>query len=156
MGMTGAHTVPEQGLGKGPQGASVPCGTLMPTISLLPSAAWLCVLLSLHSQDALGDALGNKSPLLSFILQMFTKYLQPSDRVDIILMAMKSLRAPSAYSISLAAHMVDVLVADRAFQPGQVNSPWVAQLMLQPTGGLFLPWLCAWLALTPSQAGILQ
>lgn len=85
---------------------------------------------------------------------MFTKYLQSSDQADIILMAIKSLRHPSAYSIRLAAHMVDVLVADRAFQPGQVNSPWVAQLMLQPTGGLFLPWLCAWLALTPSRAGI--
>ncbi|XP_069626026.1 uncharacterized protein [Haliaeetus albicilla] len=59
------------------------------------------------------------------IFLMFTKYLQPSDRTDIILMAIKSLRAPSAYSISLAAHMVDVLVADHAFQPGQVlNIVW--------------------------------
>ncbi|XP_052632027.1 maestro heat-like repeat-containing protein family member 6 [Harpia harpyja] len=59
------------------------------------------------------------------IFLMFTKYLQPSDRADVILMAIKSLRAPSAYSISLAAHMVDVLVADHAFQPGQVlNIVW--------------------------------
>ena len=49
-------------------------------------------------------------------------------------MAIKSLRAPSVYSISVAAHMVDVLVADPAFQPGQVSSPWVARLMLQRTG----------------------
>ncbi|NXS68455.1 MROH1 protein, partial [Pandion haliaetus] len=62
----------------------------------------------------------------SKIFLMFTKYLQPSDRADIILMAIKSLRAPSAYSISMAAHMVDVLVADHAFQPGQVpNVVWV-------------------------------
>lgn len=129
---------------------------MTPTIGLLPSAAWLCVPLSLHNRDALGDALGDKSPLLAFILQMFTKYLQPSNQVDIILIAIKSMRAPSAYSISLASHMVDVLVADTAFQLGQVSSPGVAQLMLQPTRGPFSPWLCAWPALTPSQDGILQ
>ncbi|NXR04710.1 MROH7 protein, partial [Sagittarius serpentarius] len=61
----------------------------------------------------------------SKIFLMFTKFLQPSDQVDIILMAIKSLRAPSTYSISTAAHMVDVLVADAAFQPGQVlNIVW--------------------------------
>ncbi|XP_075369772.1 maestro heat-like repeat family member 5 [Mycteria americana] len=61
----------------------------------------------------------------SRIFLMFMKYLQPSDQADIILMAIKSLRAPSAYSISFAAHMVDVLVADPAFQPGQVlNIVW--------------------------------
>ncbi|NWH52387.1 MROH5 protein, partial [Fregata magnificens] len=58
----------------------------------------------------------------SRIFLMFVKYLQLSDQVDIILMAIKSLRAPSAYSISVAAHMVDVLVANPAFQPGQVQN----------------------------------
>ncbi|NWH19897.1 MROH1 protein, partial [Grus americana] len=61
----------------------------------------------------------------SKIFLMFTKYLQPSDRVDIILVAIKSLRDPRAYSIKVAAHMVDVLVADFVFQPGQVlNIMW--------------------------------
>lgn len=154
--MMGAHAVPEQGLGKGPQQAPVPCRTLTLTIGILPSAAWLCVPLSLHSRDGLGDTLGDKSPLLSFIPQMFMKYLQPSDQADIILMAIKSLRAPSACSISMAAYMVDVLVADPAFQPGQASSLWVARPMLQPTGGLFLPQFHTWPALTPSQAGIPQ
>ncbi|NXN75754.1 MROH1 protein, partial [Himantopus himantopus] len=59
------------------------------------------------------------------IFSMFTKYLQPSDQVDIILIAIKSLRAPSAYSISLASHMVDILTMDPAFQQGQVlNIVW--------------------------------
>ncbi|NXG81865.1 MROH1 protein, partial [Stercorarius parasiticus] len=85
----------------------------------------VCILLSLHSQDALGDALGDESPLFSFIPQMFTKYLQPTDQVDIILIAIKSFRSPSIYSISVAAHMVDILVEDPAFQPGQVlNIVW--------------------------------
>ncbi|NXS45435.1 MROH7 protein, partial [Balaeniceps rex] len=61
----------------------------------------------------------------SKIFLMFMKYLQPSDQADIILMAIKSLRAPSTYSISMAAHMVDVLVAAPAFQPAQVlNIVW--------------------------------
>ncbi|GAB0194588.1 maestro heat-like repeat-containing protein family member 6 [Grus japonensis] len=61
----------------------------------------------------------------SKIFLMFTKYLQPSDRVDIILVAIKSLRDPRAYSIKVAAHMVDILVADFVFQPGQVlNIMW--------------------------------
>ncbi|NXX05054.1 MROH5 protein, partial [Larus smithsonianus] len=71
-------------------------------------------------RDSLGDALGDKSPLFSFILQMFMKYLQPTDQVDIILIAIKSFRSPSIYSISAAAYMVDILVEDPAFQPGQV------------------------------------
>ncbi|KAM6059104.1 maestro heat-like repeat-containing protein family member 7 isoform 2-T2 [Theristicus caerulescens] len=54
------------------------------------------------------------------IFLMFMKYLQPSDQADIMLMAIKSFRDPSIYSISVAAHMVNVLVADPAFQPGQV------------------------------------
>ncbi|NXD82399.1 MROH5 protein, partial [Halcyon senegalensis] len=53
---------------------------------------------------------------------MFVKYLQPSDKADIILMAIESLRATSAYSVSVAAHMIDILVVDSAFQPGKVLS----------------------------------
>ena len=143
MGMMWAHAVPERRLGKSPQQAPLPHRTLTPTIGLLPSAAWLCIPLSLHSQDALCDALGDKPPLLSFIAQMFKYHLQPSDQVDIILMAIKSLRAPSAYSIRVAAHMVEVLVADPAFPMGQVSSPWVAQPTLGPTRGSFLPGPCA-------------
>ncbi|PKU35788.1 u3 small nucleolar rna-interacting protein 2 [Limosa lapponica baueri] len=57
--------------------------------------------------------------------QMFMKYLQPTDRVDIILIAIKSLRTPSATSIKVAALMVDVLVVNSAFQTGQVlNIVW--------------------------------
>ncbi|KGL90093.1 Maestro heat-like repeat-containing protein family member 1, partial [Charadrius vociferus] len=92
---------------------------------IVQQLTWLCVPLWLHSQDALGDALGDKFPLLTFVLQMFTKYLQPSDQVEIILIAIKSLKPPSAYSISLASHMVDVLAQDSAFQMGQVlNILW--------------------------------
>ncbi|NXN62330.1 MROH5 protein, partial [Rynchops niger] len=59
------------------------------------------------------------------IFLMFTKYLQPTDQVDIILIAIKSFRSPSIYSISAAAHMVDILVEDPAFHPGQVlNIVW--------------------------------
>ena len=111
---------------------------------------------SLHSQDALGDALGDKSPFLSFMPQKFTKYLRPSDRADIILLAINNMRDPSTYSIRVAAHMVDVLVLGPAFQPGQVSRPGVAQLMLQPPGAPFLPRLCTWPALTPSPAGMPQ
>ncbi|NXL44764.1 MROH5 protein, partial [Podilymbus podiceps] len=61
----------------------------------------------------------------SKIFLMFMKYLKPSQQVDIILMAIKNLRATSAYSISLAAHMVDAIVEDPAFHPGQVlNVVW--------------------------------
>ncbi|NXW04396.1 MROH7 protein, partial [Fregetta grallaria] len=59
------------------------------------------------------------------IFLMFVKYLQPSDQVDIILMAINSFKAQSSYSISIAARMVDVLVEGPAFQPGQVlNIVW--------------------------------
>ncbi|NXY67026.1 MROH5 protein, partial [Glareola pratincola] len=76
---------------------------------------------SLH-RDALGDALGDESPLCSFIPQAFTKYLQHRDRVEIMVMAIKSLRCPSTYSIITAAHMVDILVEDTSFQAGQVQT----------------------------------
>lgn len=62
--------------------------------------------------------------LPSFIPQMFRKYLQPSDQTEIILMVMKSFTTPGVYSISMAAHMVDVLVSDTDFRPGQVSSLW--------------------------------
>ncbi|NWX81301.1 MROH5 protein, partial [Alca torda] len=59
------------------------------------------------------------------IFLMFTEYLQPTDQVDIILIAIKSFRSPSIYSISVAAHMVNILLEDPAFQPGQVlNIVW--------------------------------
>ncbi|NXX22755.1 MROH7 protein, partial [Podargus strigoides] len=51
---------------------------------------------------------------------IFMKYLQPSHRVDIILMAIKSFRQPSTYSISVAAKMVTTLLANPAFPTGQV------------------------------------
>ncbi|NXU29718.1 MROH7 protein, partial [Thalassarche chlororhynchos] len=56
------------------------------------------------------------------ILSMFMKYLQPSDQVDVILVAIKSFRAPSSYSVSTAARMVDILVEEPAFQLGQVRN----------------------------------
>ncbi|NXI58129.1 MROH7 protein, partial [Chloroceryle aenea] len=56
------------------------------------------------------------------IFLTFAKYLQPPDRADVILMAIKSLRATSTYSVRLAAHMIDILVVDSAFQPGKVLS----------------------------------
>lgn len=116
-----------------------------PSISLLPSAAWMCVSLSLHSQDGLGDVPGDKSPLLFFILQLFTKYLQPSSRANIILIAIKNMRSQSDHSISLAAYMVETLVSGSAFYSEQVSSPWVARPMFQPTRGWFLLQLHAWL-----------
>ncbi|NXH75244.1 MROH7 protein, partial [Hydrobates tethys] len=67
----------------------------------------------------------SKTRRASKIFSMFVKYLQPSDQVDIILMAIKNLRSPNAYSISIAAGMVDILVENPAFQPGHVlNIVW--------------------------------
>ncbi|NXQ90619.1 MROH7 protein, partial [Nyctibius grandis] len=61
----------------------------------------------------------------SKLFLMFTKYLEPSNRADIILMAIKNMRASSIYSISMAAHMVDVLLTDPDFQPAQMlNIVW--------------------------------
>ncbi|NXI38761.1 MROH5 protein, partial [Galbula dea] len=61
----------------------------------------------------------------SKIFLMFTKYLHHSDRAEIILMAIKNLTPSSKYSISMAAHMVHVLVADSAFRPAKVlNIVW--------------------------------
>lgn len=60
--------------------------------------------------------------LPSFIPQMCAKYLQPSERTDIIFVAMKALKTPGAYSISMAADMVTVLVLHTDFPPGQVSS----------------------------------
>ncbi|NXT96457.1 MROH7 protein, partial [Anhinga rufa] len=69
--------------------------------------------------------LGEREPDPTCLPATFMKYLQPSDKVDSILIAIKSLRASSAYTIRVAAHMVDVLVADPAFPPGQVlNMVW--------------------------------
>ncbi|XP_014814885.1 PREDICTED: maestro heat-like repeat-containing protein family member 7 [Calidris pugnax] len=59
------------------------------------------------------------------IFLRFMKYLQPTDRVDVILTAIKSLRAPSAYSFKVAARMVDFLVVNSVFRMGQVlNIVW--------------------------------
>lgn len=55
---------------------------------------------------------------------MFAKYLQPSERTDIILTAMKTLTSPGAYSSRMAAHMVNILVSHTDFTPGQVSSLW--------------------------------
>ncbi|NXN21524.1 MROH7 protein, partial [Nycticryphes semicollaris] len=67
----------------------------------------------------------SKSNTAIKIFLKFIKYLQPTDWADIILIAIRSLKAPSAYSIKVAALMVDILVADSAFQPGQVlNIVW--------------------------------
>ncbi|NWQ96345.1 MROH7 protein, partial [Burhinus bistriatus] len=56
---------------------------------------------------------------------MFMKYLQPADRVDIILIAIKSFRGLNTYSITVASHMVDILVVDTVFQLRQVlNIVW--------------------------------
>lgn len=62
--------------------------------------------------------------LPSFIPQMFASHLPPSERTDIILMAIKTLTTPGAYNISMAAHMVTFLVSHTDFQPGQVSSLW--------------------------------
>lgn len=62
--------------------------------------------------------------LPSFIPQMFAKYLQPSERTNIILMAMKTLTTPGVYSINMAAYMVNVLVSHTDFPPEQVSSLW--------------------------------
>ncbi|NWR67102.1 MROH5 protein, partial [Bucorvus abyssinicus] len=59
------------------------------------------------------------------IFLRLTKFLHPSDRADIIFMAIKSMTDLSTYSISVAAHMVDVLVADAALKSGKVpNIVW--------------------------------
>ncbi|NXI95085.1 MROH1 protein, partial [Psophia crepitans] len=61
----------------------------------------------------------------SKIFLMFMEYLQPSDQIEIILMAIKSLRDRKPYTIRVAAHMVDILVEDPTFQPEQVlNIMW--------------------------------
>ncbi|NXE14817.1 MROH7 protein, partial [Lophotis ruficrista] len=89
-------------------------------VFILQQKTWLRVPLSPHSRDALGDTLGDKSPLLSFIPQMLVQYLRPSDRVDVMLMAIKSLRSESTYSIKVAAHMVEVLVKESDFRQAQL------------------------------------
>ncbi|XP_061314192.1 maestro heat-like repeat-containing protein family member 9 [Pezoporus flaviventris] len=119
MGVTGLMLFLSRGQAKAPASSASPQDP-EPHHWSPPSTAWLCVPRSLHSQDALGD----KSSL-SFIPQMFTKYLQPSERSDIILMAVKTLTNPGVYSIGTAAHMVDILVTDSDFQRGQVlNITW--------------------------------
>ncbi|XP_040425052.1 maestro heat-like repeat-containing protein family member 7 [Cygnus olor] len=63
--------------------------------------------------------------VLSFLPQMFVKYLQPSERLGVFLAAIKSMRAPNPRSTKLAAHMVDVLAAETDFHSGQVlNIVW--------------------------------
>ncbi|NXK80278.1 MROH5 protein, partial [Amazona guildingii] len=56
---------------------------------------------------------------------MFAEYLPPSERTDVIVMAMQTLTTPGAYSISMTAHMVNVLVSHTDFPPEQVlNIVW--------------------------------
>ncbi|XP_061202882.1 uncharacterized protein LOC133208782 [Neopsephotus bourkii] len=58
------------------------------------------------------------------MFSMFTKHLQPSERTDIILVAIKTLANPGVYSVSTAAHMLDILVPDTSFRTGQVSGLW--------------------------------
>jgi len=64
----------------------------------------------------------NELSLLSFLPQMFLKYLQYPERVSIFLTAIESMTVPSLHSTELAAHMVDVLTAEVHFPPGQVGT----------------------------------
>nr|XP_021142028.1 maestro heat-like repeat-containing protein family member 7 isoform X3 [Columba livia] len=54
--------------------------------------------------------------------KLFTKYLQPSSRANIILIAIKNMRSQSDHSISLAAYMVETLVSGSAFYSEQVQN----------------------------------
>ncbi|XP_021265315.1 maestro heat-like repeat-containing protein family member 7 [Numida meleagris] len=58
---------------------------------------------------------------VSKIFEMFLKYLQYPERVNVFLTAIESMTAPSLHSTELAAHMVDVLAAEARFPPGQVR-----------------------------------
>ncbi|NXC49347.1 MROH7 protein, partial [Penelope pileata] len=53
--------------------------------------------------------------------EMFLKYLQRPERVDVFFTAIESMGALSPHSTELAAHMVDVLVAEAHFYSGQVQ-----------------------------------
>ena len=64
----------------------------------------------------------NELSLLSFLPQMFLKYLQYPERVSIFLTAIESMTVPSLHSTELAAHMVDVLTAEAHFPSGQVGT----------------------------------
>ncbi|XP_033928982.1 uncharacterized protein [Melopsittacus undulatus] len=56
---------------------------------------------------------------------MFANCLKLSEQAGIILMAMKTLANPGVYSITMAAHMVDVLMSDTDFWSDQVlNITW--------------------------------
>ncbi|XP_065605768.1 maestro heat-like repeat-containing protein family member 7 [Cyrtonyx montezumae] len=57
----------------------------------------------------------------SKIFKMFLRYLLYPERVDVFLMAIKSMTEPRLHSTELAAHMVDVLAAEAHFPPGQVQ-----------------------------------
>ncbi|KFP07975.1 Maestro heat-like repeat-containing protein family member 7, partial [Calypte anna] len=98
------------------------CSTCHNTVTSRNAAEALYHLhtLILQQRDAVGDARGDKSPL-SFIPQMFMKYLQPSHRVDITLMAMKNMKEPGQYSSQLSTYLVDTLLSEPVFQTWQVQ-----------------------------------
>lgn len=65
---------------------------------------------------------GNELSLLSFLPQMFLKYLLYPERLDVFLTAIESMTAPRLHSTELAAHMVDVLAAEAHFPPRRVGT----------------------------------
>ncbi|OXB58145.1 hypothetical protein ASZ78_006917, partial [Callipepla squamata] len=86
-----------------------------PTGELRPAVSGRVQLLSLSSS-------GDESSLLSFLPQMFLKYLLYPEKVDVFLTAIESMTEPRLHSTELAAHMVDVLAAEAHFPPGQVGT----------------------------------
>ncbi|XP_064369370.1 maestro heat-like repeat-containing protein family member 7 isoform X2 [Dromaius novaehollandiae] len=76
----------------------------------------------LQLQEAWQDANTCLAPSksVSEITTTFSKCLQPSERTDIILTAIRGMRSFSAYDTQAAAHMLDVLVTDDASQLEQV------------------------------------
>lgn len=60
---------------------------------------------------------------LHYLLQVLVllKYLLYPEKVNILLTATESMKAPSLHSTQLAAHMVDVLSGEARFPPQQLR-----------------------------------
>lgn len=89
-----------------PRAALVPLGPsrfislASPSTASAPSSPGTPAQLSSQAED--------KSSLLSSLPQVLLKYLLYPEKVNILLTATESMKAPSLHSTQLAAHMVDV------------------------------------------------
>lgn len=101
-----------------PRAALVPIGpshsVSSPSPSLAPAPS------SLEAPTRLSSHAGDEPFLLSFFPQVLLKYLLYPERMNVLLMTIERMTAPSLHSTDLAAHMIDVLAAEACFPPQQV------------------------------------